>query len=146
MSSSGYSPTIVPIPLILTDEVLRRLEAVPGQQGPALRVRLSRTLLARAAEVVLLLPAPLEELHNARVTVSIDLAQDRDWLPLLTYLIPSAESTRPGVALNEAVIQGAISALVNMRESKTEAERRVRAAYQPGDDLQKLISRALRTR
>jgi hypothetical protein len=136
------------VTIILTDEILARLEPAPNQEGPALRYRFARGLLDRAADVVLLLPAPIGELRNMRVSVTVNLAQDRPWLPLLTYRLsneaPKPDKTDPDAEARELLIEDVASAMHNLGAPLLQTRKVARENYQSGDDMDSLFKRAIR--
>lgn len=135
------------ISVILSDELLNRLEAVPDQEGPDLRYRFSRDLLARLSEVILLFPAPAAEIRWKQVSIPVDFTQDLPWLPLLTHrLLPRPKEEDGGVsaAEKEQLISSVASALHNLGGTKAESMQAAKDQYRAGDDFESLFKRALK--
>lgn len=138
------------IQIILSQEVLERLEPVPDQQdGPPWRYQIARSLLDRAGSLVFNLPAPLADLCNRRITITVDLAQDRHWLPLVTHRLmrdddEQAVTVGSGEGASvEQMRRNVASALRNLGETEKKAEQIAAEAYHPGDTFKEFMNRAL---
>jgi len=143
------------VSIILTEEIRRRLEEVPGQQGPALRYRFARDMLARAGGMIFLFPAPIRELRDQQISIPIDLNRDADWLPLLTHRLlaserlaaePKNEGEEPEaerIAEGQEVIELVQSAYLNLGGTKAESIKAAKEAYRPGDDFESLFRRGI---
>ena len=134
------------ISVILSDELLQRLESVPDQQGQALRYRFSREMLARLSDVILLFPAPAHEIKWKQVSIPVDFNQDLPWLPLLTHrLLPRPKEEEGGVsaAEKEQLISSVASALHNLGGTKAESMQAAKDHYRAGDDFESLFKKSL---
>lgn len=143
------------VSIILTEEIRRRLEAVPGQQGPAFRYRLCRDMLARAGDMIFLFPAQIGELRDQQISLPVDLNRDADWLPLLTHRLlaserrsvdPQNESEEPEkerIAEGRELIALVASTYMNQGGTKAESLKAATDAWQPGDDFDKLYKRGI---
>jgi len=143
------------VSIILTEEIRRRLEAVPGQQGPALRYRLARDMLARAGDTLFLFPAPIRELLDQQISIPVDLNRDADWLPLLTHRLLASERRaaesdgkaeepeQERIAEGREVIELVASTYRNLGGTKDESLKAATDAYRPGDDFESLFRRGI---
>ena len=143
------------VSIILTEEIRRRLEAVPGQQGPALRYRLARDMLARAGDMLFLFPAPIRELRDTQISIPVDLNRDADWLPLLTHRLLASErraaepdgkseNVEGRIAEGQEVIDLVTSAYLNLGGTKAESIKAAKEAYRTGDDFESLFRRGIK--
>jgi len=143
------------VSIILTEEIRRRLEEVPGQQGPAFRYRLARDMLARAGGMTFLFPAPIGELRDTQISIPVDLNRDADWLPLLTHRLlaserrsaePQADGEEPEqerIAEGRELIALVASTYMNQGGTGAESLKAATDAWQPGDNFDALYRRGI---
>lgn len=134
------------ISVILSDELIQRLEPLPDQEGPDFRYRFSREMMARISDVIFLFPAPVAEIRWKQVSMPVDFTQDLPSLPLITHrLLPRKKEEEGGVsaAEKEQLISDVASALHNLGATKTEAKQAAKDHYRSGDDLESLFKKSL---
>ncbi len=143
MGTDGERLTAVPV--VVSAELAGRLEAVPDAgPGPPYRYRFRRDLVERLSEVVLLLPAHIEEIMGASVRVKVDLEADRAWLPLLTNrMLPRPAEDLRKEREAEQLVADVASALANMGMKASEAKRIAKENYAPGDGFDELLKKSL---
>lgn len=161
------SGSVAPIELriVVSDELVARLEPVlsqveacpeeardaPSRRGSPYRYRFRRALLSTLADVVLVVPARIEDLLWTQVTVPVDLNEDTPWLPLLTHrMLP-----RPAVARDEQgrflhtsaeaddLVEKVAQAIRGLGGRLQEARDVTRARYTAGDGFDTLFRKAV---
>lgn len=152
MSSSA---AIIEISVILSDELLQRLERIPGQEGtgkgcsecdrpPTLRYRFRRDFIQRISDLVFDFPAPAEDLLWKSIKIPVDINADRPWLPLVTHrMLPRLPEELQAKQGADQLIAEVASALANMGEKATEAKRIAKERYEPGDTFDTLLKKSL---
>lgn len=149
------SAATLEISILLSDELLQRLERVPGPEGeapgcatcdrpPTVRYRFRRDLLHRLADLAFAFPAAAEKLLWKSVRIPVDLNRDREWLPLVTHrMLPRPAEQLREEHEGEQLIANVASALVNLGAKSTEAKRIAKESYQSGDTFDALLKKSL---
>jgi len=137
--------TTTPILVLLTDELLARME--PIGTGPPYRYRFKRELLQRIADTVLTFDRPADLLLWRSIQVEVDVVADRPWLPLLTHRMLPGPSGTPSQTVDHAreeMIERVASALRNYGTRAKEAARIAEEVYQADQDFDDLIRGAFK--
>jgi hypothetical protein len=112
-------------------------------------------MLARAGDMLFLLPAPIRELLDTQISIPIDLNRDADWLPLLTHRLLASErrtaepekqadeQVETRIAEGQELIDMVASTYRNLGGTKDESCKAATDAYRPGDNFDTLFRRGI---